>query len=47
MLRGPNSGFVALTLTPGEAAAFAAAPIFRVIEMVVFGLMTWIRIQRA
>jgi hypothetical protein len=40
MLAGPKSGLTALTSTPGETAAFAAAPIFRVIETVVFGLMT-------
>src|SRR5208282_83591 len=44
MLGGPKSGLAALTSTPGEAAAFAAAPIFSVIERVVFGLTTWMRI---
>src|SRR5271155_2114597 len=41
MLAGPNSGLTAVTSTPGEAAALAAAPIFTVIERVVLGLMTW------
>jgi hypothetical protein len=33
-------GLTVVTSTPGEAAAFAAAPIFSVIERVVLGLMT-------
>src|SRR5271154_4141849 len=41
MLAGPKSGLTAVTSTPGEAAALAAAPIFTVIERVVLGLMTW------
>jgi hypothetical protein len=45
MLGGPKSGLAAPTATPAEAAAFAAASTFRVIETVIFGLMTWIRID--
>jgi hypothetical protein len=40
MLAGPKFGLTALTSTPGEAAALAAALIFSVIEGVVLGLMT-------
>ena len=36
----PELGIDGVTSTPGEAAALAAAPIFSVIERVVFGLMT-------
>lgn len=32
-------------LDPGEAAALAAAPIFSVIERVVLGLTTWMRMR--
>ena len=38
MLAGPKSGLTVLISTSGEAAAFAAAPIFSIIERVVFGL---------
>src|SRR5208282_4482439 len=40
---GPNSGLTALTLTPGDTAALAARPILAVIEAVVFGLTTQMR----
>ena len=47
MLAGPKSGLTAVTSTPGEAAALAAAPIFSVIERVVFGLMAWMCMRLA
>src|SRR5208337_4295961 len=46
MLGGPKSGLTAKTSTPGEATAFAAVPIFAVIEAVVFGLTTTRRIRK-
>jgi hypothetical protein len=42
MLAGPKLGLTALISASREAVALAAAPIFIVIERVVFGLMTQI-----
>ena len=38
MLSGPMTGLTARTSVPGDAAVRPAAPIFSVIEAVVFGL---------
>src|SRR5208337_2961180 len=46
MLGGPKSELTAKTSTPGEATAFAAAPIFAVIEAVVLGLTTMMRMRK-
>src|SRR5208337_2885539 len=46
MLGGPKSGLTARTSTPGEATAFAAVPIFAVIEAVVLGLTITMRMRK-
>ena len=40
MLGGPKSGLTQTIAVLGKAAAFAASPILRVMDVVVFGLTT-------
>src|SRR4030095_3463099 len=47
MLGGPNRGWTATISVPPDAAAAAALPILLVIEGVVFGLTTRMRIVKA